>query len=79
MDSLGNDRPSNRIIPIGLKLQISQIYGSNKPLKTVNVPNVIKQNNSVDCMQLLSLLLFVYVNACVQILFMILIKSVNIC
>ncbi|XP_060607618.1 uncharacterized protein LOC132759787 [Ruditapes philippinarum] len=49
MDSLGNDRPNDRIIPNGLKIQLSQLYGSNKSSIAVNVPNVIKQNNSVDC------------------------------
>jgi hypothetical protein len=47
LDSLGNDREN--IIPDGLKIQLSQIYGRNLKSISIIVPSVQKQTNSVDC------------------------------
>ncbi|XP_053392535.1 uncharacterized protein LOC123532398 isoform X1 [Mercenaria mercenaria] len=45
LDTLGNDRNIERIIPNGLKIQLSQIYGQNKDVLKVQIPTVMKQNN----------------------------------
>ncbi|XP_053377467.1 uncharacterized protein LOC128547884 isoform X1 [Mercenaria mercenaria] len=49
IDSLGNERPNDRIIPDGLKIQLSQIYGKNEEGFDITVPLVQKQDNSIDC------------------------------
>ncbi|KAL4223551.1 hypothetical protein ACF0H5_017021 [Mactra antiquata] len=49
LDSLGNDRPADRIIPNGLKIQLSQLYGVGQSCIDISVPSVMKQNNNVDC------------------------------
>ena len=49
LDSLGNDRPPDRLITNGLTIQLSQIYGKDKNNIRVNIPSVIKQTNSTDC------------------------------
>lgn len=46
IDSLGNDRDTDRIIPDGLKIQLSNIYGKDLKLITVFV---MKQTNNTDC------------------------------
>ena len=49
LDSLGTDRKDNSIIPDGLKIQLSQIYGRQKYEISIKIPEVMKQNNSIDC------------------------------
>jgi Ulp1 family protease len=49
LDSLGNDRNDERIFTEGLKIQLSQIYGRNKKIININIPNVMKQDNNTDC------------------------------
>jgi hypothetical protein len=49
LDSFGNERPDDNLIPNGLKIQMSQIYGKNKNSVIIIIPPVQKQENSVDC------------------------------
>ena len=49
MDSLGNERPDKKLIPTGLEIQLSQLYGEHLSDMTIHVPSVMKQNNSIDC------------------------------
>ena len=49
LDSLGSERKDDVIIPDGLKIQISQIYGREKDEILIKIPEVMKQNNSIDC------------------------------
>lgn len=49
LHSLGNDRENAGIIPDDLKIQLSQIYGKEQPSVCINVPNVVKQEKSIDC------------------------------
>ena len=49
IDSLGLERPDDRLIPDGLKIQLSQIYGNNKKFIDITLPAVVKQENNYDC------------------------------
>ena len=49
LDSLVTERKDDIIIPDGLKIQLSQIYGRQKNEITIQISDIMKQNNSVDC------------------------------
>ncbi|WAR21723.1 hypothetical protein MAR_015697 [Mya arenaria] len=49
LDSFVNERKDDLVIPDGLKIQLSQIYGRNKAEINVLIPDVMKENNSIDC------------------------------
>jgi len=49
LDSLGNDRSRDRLIPHGLQIQLSVLYGKDKEYIDITIPTVMKQNNNVDC------------------------------
>ena len=49
LDSLGTERKDDHIIPDGLKIQLSQIYGRSKNEISIKIPEVVKQGNSIDC------------------------------
>ena len=49
LDSLGNERKDDVIIPDGLKIQLSQIYGKGKSELNIKIPEIMKQNNNIDC------------------------------
>ena len=43
LDSLGSERKDDHIIPDGLKIQLSQIYGHGKNEISIKIPEVVKQ------------------------------------
>ena len=47
--SLGIKRSDDAIIPDGLKIQLSYIYGRGKKQICIELPKVMRQNNNVDC------------------------------
>ena len=47
LDSLGIERKDDIIIPDGLKIQLSQIYGQGKNELSIKIPEVMKQNNKI--------------------------------
>ena len=49
LDSLGLERKDDIIIPDGLKIQLSQIYGKGKNELSIKIPEVMKQTNNIDC------------------------------
>jgi hypothetical protein len=49
LDSLGIERNIDKIIPDGLKIQLSQIYGRKVKCLSLNLSCIMKQTNSVDC------------------------------
>ena len=49
LDSLGTDRENDKIISNGLQIQLSQLFGRKKDKINIKVPQVMKQNNSIDC------------------------------
>jgi len=49
LDSLGIERSDDAIIPDGLKIQLSHIYGRDKKQICIELPEVMRQNNNVDC------------------------------
>lgn len=49
LDTLGTDRQNDRIIPDGLKIQLSQMYARECKELKVQIPPVVRQDNSVDC------------------------------
>ena len=49
LDSLGNERSNDNIIPDGLKIQLSVLYSLNSDKLNRIIPDIMKQSNSYDC------------------------------